>query len=430
MLVTATKKLFWFDELFTYHIAQLPNATKIINVMATTGGDTQPPLLHLISHGLLYLPLQPEIAMRLPSLLGFCVMIASVYIFTRRHASILSSYIAVLILIPMFVYAIEARPYGLWLGCGSLAMLMWRKSAEEKITHYYAVALCICLTLCVNLHFYGIVTIGPFLCAELERYRRERKIRTSMWLALLVPLLSMVALYPFAVYAHKFSSIFWAIPNLWSSYYAYDFIIGKHMLIMLGLLVIAVYECRKIKCPSHEMVFLISSFSLPLAIHVISLVTNAYTPRYALMCLPGTAILIACLLQSTSQKKFLYGSMVVSIVLLAVQKTENMVSFLVNNNPASKIAMFKSQLAEYPNAQFATVNGHVYLQFLHYANPDPGRFFYIETKEESSVLIALNDMAAYYPVEVAPKSLLDTTFKDTDALIPSLRVYEPDEIIN
>src|SRR5690348_7016713 len=71
-LVTAASRPLWYDEMFTWLIAQRPGAAAI---WRARGADSMPPFYHLVERVfILNIPNQ-EIALRLPSVIGFCSLL-------------------------------------------------------------------------------------------------------------------------------------------------------------------------------------------------------------------------------------------------------------------------------------------------------------------------------------------------------------------
>ena len=76
---------FWYDELFTYYTARLPDLHAIW-ASIKDGCDLNPPLLYIatrISHSVFG---YGEIATRLPAMLGYLLMCFSLFIFVGRRS--------------------------------------------------------------------------------------------------------------------------------------------------------------------------------------------------------------------------------------------------------------------------------------------------------------------------------------------------------
>src|SRR5271166_6839736 len=65
-VLIASHRLFWYDEIFTVTISQLPDFANIWKTLAHAA-DMQPPTYYMLVKIFDYLPIRPEVAARLPS---------------------------------------------------------------------------------------------------------------------------------------------------------------------------------------------------------------------------------------------------------------------------------------------------------------------------------------------------------------------------
>src|SRR5437764_172458 len=68
----ASRKLFWFDELFSLYISRLPDMASVWNVLKQ-GMDFNPPLFYALTRFAESLFGEGHIATRLPAILGFWI---------------------------------------------------------------------------------------------------------------------------------------------------------------------------------------------------------------------------------------------------------------------------------------------------------------------------------------------------------------------
>jgi len=113
-------KPLWNDELFTYYIARRPGMRGVWDALLT-GAEQLPPLFYAITKASAGIFGYTHTGLRLPEILGFWLMSASLYAIARRFAS--APYAILAAVFPLitgaFDYAYEARTYGLVLGfCG------------------------------------------------------------------------------------------------------------------------------------------------------------------------------------------------------------------------------------------------------------------------------------------------------------------------
>ena len=88
-VVLAQRKLMWNDELYTYYMARLPSMSDVWAALMSRGEQT-PPFFYLTTRVSFDLFGVNNLSVRLPEILGFWVMLASLYVFVARRASSLS----------------------------------------------------------------------------------------------------------------------------------------------------------------------------------------------------------------------------------------------------------------------------------------------------------------------------------------------------
>ena len=130
IFLKASRKCFWFDELFTTYLCRLPSF-KATWTAVQHGADFNPPMLYLLTRGAQWLFGEGLIATRLPAMVGFWVFSVCLFLFVSRRAGVVSGFIAGMF--PFFTlaqyYAYEARAHGIVLGwCGLTSDLL----AEER----------------------------------------------------------------------------------------------------------------------------------------------------------------------------------------------------------------------------------------------------------------------------------------------------------
>ena len=127
-VVLAQRKLMWNDELYTYYMARLPSMRDVWAALMSRGEQT-PPFFYCATRVSFDLFGVNNLSVRLPEMLGFWVMRACLYVFVARRTSTVVRARA-----PRrfrssrrrTTYAFEARPYGLVLGFGALALVCWQ----------------------------------------------------------------------------------------------------------------------------------------------------------------------------------------------------------------------------------------------------------------------------------------------------------------
>ena len=84
VLLRAGRKPLWFDELVTLHISGLQPFSRLWSALQA-GADAMPPAYYFIVHLARMCPGDPQITVRLPSILGYLMTLPAVYFFLRKR---------------------------------------------------------------------------------------------------------------------------------------------------------------------------------------------------------------------------------------------------------------------------------------------------------------------------------------------------------
>ena len=126
----ASRKLFWFDELFTVYVSRLPDFKSVWRSLLTSV-DFQV-VLYLLTRFSEHIFGEGHIATRLPEILGFWVFCLCLFRFVSLRLSVLSACVSLLfpLVTGAYWYAYEARAHGLVLGFCGIALISWQAAAE------------------------------------------------------------------------------------------------------------------------------------------------------------------------------------------------------------------------------------------------------------------------------------------------------------
>jgi hypothetical protein len=118
-------RMLWGDELYTLYVASLRNWGHITRLLAS-GGEFHPPFFYMLESACVSLFGATELALGLPSIAGFWLMTASLFLYLRARVSAPASLVGACF--PMLAassyFAMEARGYAMAMGFGSLALLV------------------------------------------------------------------------------------------------------------------------------------------------------------------------------------------------------------------------------------------------------------------------------------------------------------------
>ncbi|MGA7448460.1 MAG: glycosyltransferase family 39 protein [Terriglobales bacterium] len=187
------------DEIFTFYIAQAPSLHRLLQVSHAV--DFQPPLSYLLVRASFAMFGTNAWSCRLPFLLASFGTAALMFYFVGRHCSPHYGLIAVLLLwgSPYSFLAYEARPYALLLCFSTLILVSWYQAATERglTGRRWALAMVTVSGFGLLLsHVFGVLVYAAFFAAELLRSWIRRKPDWRVWLALLVPTISILTYLP------------------------------------------------------------------------------------------------------------------------------------------------------------------------------------------------------------------------------------------
>jgi hypothetical protein len=318
---------FWYDELFTLYISQLPDLSTIWAALKD-GADQNPPLLFLLTRWSHQLLGNGEAATRAPEILGFFTMMVCLFRFVSRRCGATFGFAAMVfpLLTGAETYASEARSYGLVLGFCGISMIAWQRAAEGRNRTFALATLLTSLCGALLVHAYAVFLLVAFAVAEITRALSRHKVDWAMSICLAVPTLCVLTYLP--ILAAKPWSVRPGVdrPN-WSSFLDfYWFLLGPSMWPLLAslILVLALTAPRMGattddagRIPLHESVLALSLALLPVfAIAVASTVTHVWRHRYGVAAAAGITVLLMFFLWNRSGGERAAGAALFSILVV------------------------------------------------------------------------------------------------------------------
>lgn len=187
LFLRAGSKPLWYDELLTLHISAL-HPFSVLQKALYAGVDGMPAAYYATVQIARALPLDPHIAARLPSILGYVLTLLGVSWFTRKRLQPLVALTAVLLVSvsPFRTYSVEARSYSLLVGALAIAAMFWQRVGERRL---FAPLFGLFLAFAVSLHYLvwirwiRRVRYSPamFLCASRSLPLSKRRIPNSSY---------------------------------------------------------------------------------------------------------------------------------------------------------------------------------------------------------------------------------------------------------
>jgi hypothetical protein len=317
----APSRSMWIDEFMTFYIARLP-LSQIWEALLT-GAESHPPSFMLLTHASMRVFGQGAFALRLPAILGFLLMMLCLFWFVRRRTSSLVAWVAMMapLTTRAVSYALEARGYGLLLGCTALSLVCWQ-AADGRHRKAALAGLAASLAAGTAAHYFGALVVLPLILGELVRLLAKRRMDLWLWAACAAPAMPLLLFLPM-IRASRGYATNHGLLNAPFDYFAFVLVNG-HVLLLILLLAITGYAvCRTDRCVAHppvarptfsvpEVAAIIGYIVLPIAAYLATrLLGLPFANRYVLSAVIGVSILLAMAIEA------LPGQDVVAIALLA-----------------------------------------------------------------------------------------------------------------
>ena len=305
-LPLAHRKLMWNDELYTYYITTLPSLRDIWGALLS-GGEQTPLLIYLSTRVSLELFGPGNVAFRLPAMLGFWIMMASVFVVVARRTGYTAGACAAAfpLITAAYKYAFEGRAYGLMLGFAGLSLLSWQSLSLGRRRAPWMAALAASLAAALCTHYYAVFVIVALAIGEVVRCAIDRRVSPAVWAAFLLSLAPLALHLPLILASQENSGAFWAppqwvnIPDFYTTLLAPGATVAAVILVLalLDLLVRPQHD-RELPGPGStlpplaEIAVACGFVLIPVfCVIVAKVATGAFIDRYALASVLGMAVL-------------------------------------------------------------------------------------------------------------------------------------------
>ncbi len=307
VLLRASAKYFWFDEIFTLYLSRLSPGELWTALEAAV--DNNPPLFYWFTKAGIALAGENRIGLRLPEVIAFWVFCLCAFWFVNRRAGVVAGFIAMVfpLFTGAFFYAYDARPHGIVLGFAGLCVICWEKVQQGgRRRGLWLVLMSLVLFAAFMNHCYAVVLVIPFALVELFNTATARRPDAGVWAALVLPVLAVVPVYlPLLRGVHQLlqgtmhASVF---PANWQQVARfYHFLLDPAFLMVLTAFAFAfigtfVGGPRPIVVAVRDFVLALGFLALPAAGVVLGKAVHApYVYRYFLSALLGVVFLLAVL---------------------------------------------------------------------------------------------------------------------------------------
>jgi hypothetical protein len=303
ILLRASEKYFWFDELFTIYLCRLAGF-KSTWTAVSHGADFNPPLFYLLIRGAQHLFGEGLIGTRVPAMIGVWIGCLGIFLFVFRRNGPFAGFIAAAL--PFFTlvnyYAYEARPHGIVLGWAGLALIFWQRAKENRRRTWWVAGFALAIAGGLMTHEYAIYILVPFIVVELYGLVAKRRLDWSIVAAMGLPLLFAVIVYLPMIRMYKatmppsfFPATRFAIANF------YQDLFGPGIWVLVLLVVVVAIgslkgpatELRRPAVPRAELLLAIAFVGLPcFGFFGAKLTHGAFISRYFLSSILGFALLL------------------------------------------------------------------------------------------------------------------------------------------
>lgn len=384
LIFEANKKHFWYDELLTLHNSNLQPFSLFWKALKA-GSDGMPLGYYLFARAARVLPADPQVTLRLPSILGYLMTLLGVYWFARKRLPAAAGLAAALLvaLSPFREYALEARGYALLVGFLALSAVLWQRIDEQRfMTPLFAVF----LSLAVCCHHLAVVTISVFAMAEVTWTLLFRRIRWGVWAACLLAATPFFMSIPLLRhYRDIFGKNFWSQPSWGATISSYGFYFGIKDAIALVLIaffgiVVAGLFLRNWRTRGSldergfglpEIVLISGFLYYPVLLFVLTkLQHSGYTPRYAWPAILGLVLGSVYLLRTVWRDELLSTYILVALVIgLVFSDARNL--YRARSTRADELWTSLAELSRgEPNVPVVIGSPLIYLEAVQYSPPE------------------------------------------------------------
>jgi hypothetical protein len=300
-LYIASRRLLWFDEIFTAFASRMPNVRTIWESLSVSLQQIPLPYF-LITRIFDQVFRHADIGLRVPSVLGLGAGLLVTFDIARRLTDGLYGLIAMSFLTTSFViyYGHEARPYALYFMLAAMALWLWVVTKEESKTA--AVAFGAVFFIGVGVHYYFVLCLAPFVIMALATRRifHPKVIAAATGvICLLAVLYPQIASTLSAARAGKIGA--WGLASTTLLQWVYgDLFPTATIPLVLIAIGVAIFGSRS----GERLVASMSSgervswlfLAVPLASYILAHLTSGFMhSRYIIGAVPGIAVAVTCL---------------------------------------------------------------------------------------------------------------------------------------
>ncbi len=296
----ASHRVFWFDELFTLHIARLPSLSAIWSALGN-GVDALPPTYYMLVRVFDSLFGPGDVAARLPSALAMAIGLLLIFDCSRRLTDGLHGLIALCVATCSFLpyYGYEARSYAIYFMLAALSLWAW--TYDEAGRRWPTILFGAAFFAGVCFHYYFAMGLVPYVLWELLRWKPGHRPSAKLIAGIVGSIIPILLLSPLILsFSRKFAGGYWNRPsfNELRAIFSQLFPDGLFLLALITVWIVLAGSDSEMENTLQPMqsaeaigwLFL----TIPLAAFLVAeWKTNAFYSRYFIGVLPGVAVAFA-----------------------------------------------------------------------------------------------------------------------------------------
>ena len=385
-LVVAARKHLWNDELFTYYISRLGSIHAIHDALLVAA-DQNPPPFYWLSYAGMNLE-SGTLGIRLPAIFGVWLLGVSLVVWFSRYGLPIYGLVAALLAVNTgaYMYATEARPYGLVMGLSALAVVCWQHASVGEPARWAAAGLGVSLAGAISSHYYAVLLLPALFLAEMAWVWEKRHIRWPIWLALAAGVSPLLIWLPLIQAARGYSGTFWAKATAGSVAEFYEFVLLPALLPVMALAFTAsvLHYWRRSRGGSTfaptfpEVVCVLTVSAMPVAAVALGrFVTGAYTHRYVIFATVGIVIFITWLLAQVLGGRTVPALVCAALLSLFFAARETR-SFRMAGGRSNHFSDIEFLTKRAPAGDIAIADPHLFFELSHQAPPAlRSRIYYV-----------------------------------------------------
>ncbi len=401
---------FWFDEICTVlmvrqqHLATLWQASK-------HGADSAPMFLYFVERVFVSLISNQELAYRAVSILGFALTLIFLFVAVRKRKGPMVALACVLV--PMLsmlfeVFAVEARGYSMVAACIAFGLVCYQR-VDSK---HWVILLALSLVLAESFHYFAVFAFFPFLAAEATYFAINRRLRGSVWLALMAGFVPLAVFWPVLAAEHRYygEHFWWPKATVQAALGSYSWyflwidapwgppLAGLAVVAVLTAILLTLREkslsqdARTALLP--EYVFVLVLLCLPLIGYAVAAITkNGVIEKYFLSAILGFSLTLGIILPKP--RRWASAFVVASAALLLCLLVSNEFRFWSGYtgkfvNPARYVQDLVSA-GGYANLPVVVSDSHDFMMLQIYADPEWKKRFVVVLDPQQEIAYTGND---------------------------------------